>query len=738
MQYSNISKKDNIFGYVDADRYIYIHNEDTYLTPIKIELPEPPPMEQITGFGLPPEQQVFQYEKMPESLAKLESEVEKNKRLAGDKTPVTLEELRQYLLDNRVRFADEIKWIRLQWYYRLNGKWVFINGKPHYLTGWYWFYLNYYTLNNGEKPEFRYYDWLWFIIQHYFYNDKKNTKGEETPYHTWLGTNVINPRQTGKTNKAASIILYEATMRKNFWVGIQGNSEDGGRKVFEDHVVFAFKRLPFFFMPMYAGTTDTKSGMLELKYNPLRQSRGASVKDTRKGLDSCILYATNAEQGFFDKYTLNLYYTDEVGKVKHIDIKSRHEAIKPTLTQSAGLIRKGYMLYTTTVEEVSPENVLIFENLCELSMYQNRDKVTGRTVTGLCTVFLPAHWGFTLHQDKFGYCDKEKALESIRAQREAYLMQKDVNGLADFIRKYPIDYKESFTPKADSEMFNRQAIIKRFQELKYNHDLRNGDFIRTDPNDPFSPVKFVEKEDGKFWVSYLPEDLGYEPNAKINVNGVFRPARQDRFVASADPFRYDTPKTSVKKLSDGGGAVFLLRDKTIDPDTKPVGEWVTHRIVCTYQRRPTGGDNISSKMEYVWDMINMTDYYGAMMFPEINVDDVWKKYQEFKREGYLLYDFEIQNGVVVMSKTPGFYTMKQKDKLFKGVLEYTDVHISRERHIEFCQDCLQIRGIDDMTFYDRFTAVAGALMGAEIVYRMIDVKGRIVNNKLYSVKHIWR
>ena len=83
---------------------------------------------------------------------------------------LSVEEVWMYLQANKEEYKDEIYWIKTQWYHRFNGKWYFIKGKPTFLNGWHWYFLNYYYLLTGKLPEYRDRDRRWFIVQEYLYN----------------------------------------------------------------------------------------------------------------------------------------------------------------------------------------------------------------------------------------------------------------------------------------------------------------------------------------------------------------------------------------------------------------------------------------------------------------------------------------------------------------------------------------------------------------------------------------
>jgi hypothetical protein len=173
-------------------------------------------------------------------------------------------------------------------------------------------------------------------------------------------------------------------------------------------------------------------------------------------------------------------------------------------------------------------------------------------------------------------------------------------------------------------------------------------------------------------------------------------------MASADTFRLN--KTAGSRMSDGGGAVFWIRDKAIDPDDKDIRTWTTNRFVCTYQARPP--------LEiYCEDMLMMCEYWGAWMNPEINIANIIDHFNRRCRSGYLFYAVDKATGK--MRNTPGYSSLgASKQEMFNLFISYLQNHCHRERHAELLNDCKNIKGLDDMTNYDRWAAAAGCLKGA--------------------------
>ena len=249
-----------------------------------------------------------------------------------------------------------------------------------------------------------------------------------------------------------------------------------------------------------------------------------------------------------------------------------------------------------------------------------------------------------------------------------------------------------------------EKIDARLADLMFDKTAtKRGNFKRID-NKPEGLVIWEDDEvNGKSVISLeLPFN---QTNRKYFSDGMYYPI-DPRFIASGDTFRLD--KTAGSRMSDGGGSVFLLRDKMIDPDSRDIKEWKTHRFVCTYQARPP--------LEiYLEDMLMMCEYFGAYMNPEKNLANIIDHFNRRGRGGYLFYGVDKATGRI--RDTPGYSSLEgSKQEMFNLFISYMENHAHRERHAEILKDCKDIRGIKDMTHFDRWAAAAGCLKGASEVW----------------------
>ena len=115
----------------------------------------------------------------------------------------------------------------------------------------------------------------------------------------------------------------------------------------------------------------------------------------------------------------------------------------------------------------------------------------------------------------------------------------------------------------------------------------------------------------------------------INDKYQWVPENTQKFILGCDPFMYN--KTNNNRKSNGGGAVFMRRDKRIDNDTRPIEQWETYRFVCTYSNRTF------DKNTYLEDMAMCAQYYGCCAYPENNVSAIEDYFMEHGYSQYLAY-----------------------------------------------------------------------------------------------------
>lgn len=670
---------------------VIIFNDDPDLVPIKYKLPDPPPLKDIDGYGLKPEEQFFKYAHMPKRLRDIDK-----KKLSPIEKWADIKSRKDF-------YKEELDWIALQWERRNNGYWFFNNGTPTFITGLHYFYLNFWELDNG-LPEYRYRDRMFFLFE-------KMCDEDDDCY----GFIYIKHRREGATSKTACWNFEYVSKTKGAHGGIQSKTESDAKKVFLRHVTDGWRSMPFFFKPIHDGSEVVKNTL-----NFFAPGAKNAPEFGEDSLKSWIDYESSGE-GAYDSQKLHRYHSDEAGKLKEADINERHAIILPTLKNIArGSKKKGKCIYTTTVGEMDKGGGARFKELADgsQSMYvdkygklQNGRDENNETSTGLYLLFISAADGLEEYDnegkpfiDKYGNCDKVKAAQFVLNKRESLKKRKakgkKKNTLAEYTRQFPLYYKECWRRTAKQCNFNEEIIQERLDDfVNGNPHITRGNF-KWENNVPDTRVVFEVNNEGKFVVSwFFPRDE--ESNRVTMIDGYRYPSNVHAFVAGGDPTKFKQTEWGTR--SHAAGAVFMKWNVAVDDPRKDVSEWKSNRLVCTYL-------NITrDKNEYVEDMIMMCHYYGCEMFPEINVPTLWDGFDDRGYKGFLFYQEDERTGL--LKKTPGANTgVSMQQEIYNEVDSYILSHGRRECHEDFLIQCRDIE--DDMGPYDLFVACGYALLGA--------------------------
>lgn len=756
----------HISEYKQADASVLYHENDPALKPIRLSLPTPPPLKKIDGYGLAAKDQMFRKHEYPAKLKRLEElslQAVKDKAENDKQFTATIykiqEEFWSTLNKKRDYYEEEIKWIKRTWWHLTNGYWFFNNGKPTYITGWHYRYLNFWYLptkhgydtpdyRDRDRKEFLFFDYAYTTTETFAKLDKNGLAipEEDGSYkmvdmgkRVCYGVAQNKNRRSGNTNKGLCIVWAITSTHKGMdGGGILSMSGESAEEHMKQKMLPAWRKMPLFLKPLTSSSNDPKS----IVNKTPRTEIGVN------SLENSVTAAGTAEANFYDGKMLWAILVDESGKSKNLDVRERHAVLQHCLAQGNGSIIHGWEYQPSTAEEMG-KGGKAYKGLLDDSYFYRRNDATGQTRSGLLRLFVPADEGLDGYIDKYGYSvrgsklsDEHKKLgfkatatQVLMSERDQLLRDSKTDPEAMITyrgkkKQFPLFYDDSWIGNAGDIGFDLEILDKRLAELSRLDLTQRGDFEWVGAPFRSNVIWKPNEKDGAFYVSHLLQPN--ETNLKIRdyyfdpVTGeevlTWRPKYPDKFTLGADPFNFKTDaqarisntKTSNTKGrgSDGGIAVFWHRDFAVDRDETPITEWKTNRFICTYRvRKP---DNV----QYAEDVLKACLYYGAMCFPEINIRIVWEKFHEWGYDGFLKYQVDSQTGKI--KEYPGVQSLERsKQEGFSWIRDHIALHGMREQHSDLLTEWRTINGIEEMTKYDLLAASMCAGLGTKSSYSKI-------------------
>jgi len=729
-------------------------SKDPDLIPIRISLPKAPKHNEIDGYDKPKKNQKFQYIKIPDKLQSLEKRIVNELDKKSDSNMhfvVTNAKIQQEYWDrlsaNKDYYKEEIEFIKKMWWHRLNGYWFFNNGIATYISGWHFFYLNFWKnedyLDTNGMPEYRDRDRREFLFYTYCYtttetfkdldrngNALKDKNGKynmiDLKNRVCFGFAQNKNRRSGLTNKCLNIV-QEVTSRTigTDGGGIMSYTNDNAKSHYGTKLVPAWRTMPLFFKPITTSTNNPTSIRFEVPGNIF------SVK----GLDTQITHATTADPKYYDGKKLIAALLDEEGKTSNTDIYARHNCIKQCLSQGNGAKIHGFTMHPSTVEEYSSGGE-IFRDLCQASNFYKRME-NGQTETGMFLIFISSVEGLDEYVDEYGFSvihdknDDKKykgAYSHLNSQLEYYKNKGDTKSLIQYrsLRKqFPFWYRDSWLGESGEVGWDMNMIDERISELERlngsnvvvgNFEWENGIID--------SKVCFVPREDGKFEVSKLLKDRSNQRSSFSDYDALsgqyitmYRPLNPDSGVVGSDAFRFKArseikSNSKIDRMSDGGISAYQNRDPKDITDN--IEDWEGNNFICVYRHRAETDD------EFAEDVLKCCVWYGFMSYPENNIETVWKHFIKRGYKGYLKYDINEEGRI---SEKPGvFYggsTNKRKQEAFSEMRNFISLKGNKINHLPLLKELRDITCIDELTRYDLLAASLAALLGSKSPYSKI-------------------
>jgi len=390
---------------------------------------------------------------------------------------------------------------------RDEGFWFTNNGKPTYLTGTHYMYLQWSKIDVGA-PDFREANRLFYIFWEACKADKR-----------CYGMCYLKNRRSGFSFMSSAETVNLATISSDSRYGILSKTGSDAKKMFTDKVVPISINYPFFFKPIQDGMDRPKSELAyrvpASKFTRKKMSATDGLEDI-EGLDTTIDWKNTGDNSY-DGEKLNLLVHDESGKWERPDnILNNWRVTKTCLRLGSRIVGKCMMGSTSNALDKGGDN---FKKLYNNSDVVKRNR-NGQTSSGLYSLFIPMEWNYEGFIDEFGqpvFTNPKKEVLDPHGEiidvgiiehweNEADGLREDQDGLNEFYRQFPRTTEHAFRDETKNSIFN---LVKIYEQIDYNEGV-TGDTAVTKGNFQWvngikdSKVVFLPSGSGRFKISWVP------------------------------------------------------------------------------------------------------------------------------------------------------------------------------------------------------------------------------------------
>lgn len=186
--------------------------------------------------------------------------------------------------------SDEWDEDQLSWYWDeldriYDGEWIIIDGKPTYINGMFYFFLQWFLLENEYYPEYRDTSLEYFMFVEIAARDP-----------LCLGTILIKGRRLGASSMEAAILLRNLLIHRNKRNGIISKTGDDAKDIF-GFAVIGFQGLPPFLKPQIEGNEQPKKE-ISVKKQSARIKKDQKHANQMEGLNNTLNWKATAMNSY--------------------------------------------------------------------------------------------------------------------------------------------------------------------------------------------------------------------------------------------------------------------------------------------------------------------------------------------------------------------------------------------------------------------------------------------------------
>jgi len=439
---------------------------------------------------------------------------------------------------------------------REEGFWFTNNGKPTWITGTHYMYLQWSKIDVGA-PDFREANRLFYIFWEACKADKR-----------CYGMCYLKNRRSGFSFMSSAETVNLATLASDSRYGILSKTGADAKKMFTDKVVPISINYPFFFKPVQDGMDRPKSELAyrvpASKFTRKKITANEKLEDIQ-GLDTTIDWKNTGDNSY-DGEKLALLVHDESGKWEKPDnILNNWRVTKTCLRLGSRIVGKCMMGSTSNALDKGGDN---FKKLYNASDVTKRNR-NGQTKSGLYSLFIPMEWNYEGFIDEYGVPVFTTPDTDVLApdgelidigvidnwQNEADGLKDDQDALNEFYRQFPRTTEHAFRDETKNSIFN---LVKIYEQIDYNEEMSRTLGITTGNFQWVNGIKdsqviFYPDNKGRFKLSWVPPQQ--LQNRVVLKNGIKYPGNEHMGAFGCDSY-------DISGTVDGEGSKGALHGLT--------------------------------------------------------------------------------------------------------------------------------------------------------------------------------
>lgn len=615
-------------------------------------------------------------------------------------------------------YENNSDYIRREFERRDKGLWVYINGKPIYMPGAYYYGIQW-VKETTEYPNFR-------VIQNELMIFWEACKADHRSY----GMQYVKNRRMGATLLGIFEFLESGTITEDKILGMISKKGDDAKKIFR-RLVKAFKRLPVFFKPITDGTNTPKKELI-FEEPTKRRKKGEQIS-SGEGLSTSISWH-NTDMNAMDGEAIFRSLLDESGKYPP-DVKfSEYWSIVKT-SHRKGIKITGKSMVVSTVNSLKKGGGE-YKKVWDASDLKDRNS-NGQTKSGLYRIFIAAKYCLEGMFDEYGFSivlDPPKPIKtdegnytSIGAEtflkNEEEALKGDPEKYNEQRRQFPATVKDAFRDASNDCEFNLPKIQEQLEHNEWelndkwslekefigNDDLERGNF-KWQNGIQDTIVEWVpDAENGRFFIKKgcHPTDEFKNKHEEVWRNGVLAKSPLAKHIGG---FGVDPYNRSIN--ADGRGSKGSIIGTT---KTHTCNNFPNEGMFLEYIARP-------KKVKLFFEDVIMVSVYFSMPFLAEQSNDQFLAY--VKDRGYRHFSannpFKLHNNLSPQEKEFGG-APQQDSKIGEGQFYATEsyvedqVGVARESahrpvgtigDMPFTRTLIQIKEVDtsNRTKFDAYIA----------------------------------